>query len=107
MTTKQDHGTPFSSTAGSVFVASAIVSGLPVKTIYVTDISGSSDYAAGTIAVFDGSTILWQDRLSSTSAYQHSFIQPLRCSVGATCTVTVSGTTVCYANVSGFYLNNS
>jgi hypothetical protein len=99
------HGTPFTATAsisGSVAVAS--VSGVAGRTYYVTDVSGSSDTATGTIVIKDATTIIWQERVSSTTPYEHTFKAPLKVAAGATVSVSVRGDAVAFANISGYSL---
>lgn len=104
-TIRQDRGTPFAPiTAIGTTIAQATLGVSSGKIIYVTDISGSSDNARGTISVYSGSTILWQDSFGSDS-YHHQFVQPILCT--ATLTVQSTGTLYCSANVTGFYVNTS
>lgn len=101
------HGAPFSQTATHATSAVATQTGVANQRIYVTDISGSSDKAGALILVKDGSTTIWQDRISSTAAYSHSFRTPLPVSVGGTLTVTVDGTAIANSNVVGVILNQT
>lgn len=104
MTIKQDRGTPYSQTATNSTSAVCTQTGVAGQTIYVTDISGSSDKAGGLILVKDGSTVIWQDRVSNTTPYQHTFSEPLTVSLGGTLTVTVDGTAIANSNVAGFFI---
>ncbi len=106
MTNKQLHSTPFQITATHATAAVCTKTGVTNQTFYVTDVSGSSDLATATIAIKDGSTTLWQDRIG-TQIYNRSFEQPIQGTNGGTLTVTVTGTAVCYSNVAGFVVNNS
>ncbi len=101
---KQNHGTPFQVTATHATSAVCTQTGVSGQTIFVTDISGSSDKSGALILVKDGSTVIWQDRISSTCAYTHAFNQPLKITSGANLTVTVDGTALCNSNVAGFIL---
>lgn len=103
---KQDRGTPFKQTATHATSAVATQTGVANKTSYITDISGSSDKAGAKILVKDGTTVIWQD-IINTTAYEHTFSQPLSATVGADISVTVDGTAACNANVAGFIINNS
>lgn len=105
-TIKQNRGTPYSSSTGSITVATATAPAVANQTFYVTDVSGSSSNPTGTLTVYNGTTVLWSV-VPGTQAYEHSFIQPLACSVGATCTVVTAGTVTAYASLAGFYLNNT
>ena len=98
----QSRGQSYFVTASSVVVAAATVTAATNITHYITDLSGSSDLATSKIVVKDGSTIVWQDRIGNTAAYNRSFVQPLRMTKGNAATVTVDGTTVCNVNVAGF-----
>lgn len=106
-TIKQNHGTPFQKTATHATSAVCTQTGVANQSIYVTDISGSSDKSGSLILVKDGSMVIWQDIVGSTTAYNHTFMQPIRVSSGATLTVTVDGTAACNSNVSGFISNNT
>lgn len=99
-----DNGLRVSNSVTNATSAVATITGVTGTYIYVTDISGSSDKAAALILVKDGSTVIWQDRISSGAPYEHSFVTPLRASIGATVTVTVDGTAIANANISGMQL---
>ena len=102
MENKIQFGTPIFATAASTTSAAAVVAGVAGTTLYITDVSGSSDLAGATLQVTNGSTVIWQERISNTTPYQHSFLQPLTCTVGNSATVTVTGTSASNANFSGF-----
>lgn len=95
------YGTPFSATATGSSTATATVTGVPGVRFFVTDVTGSSDLAGATIQIKSGSTVIWQDRISNTAAYEHQFAIPLPCTAGSTLTVVVTGTSLSNANVSG------
>lgn len=101
-------GTPVSATATSSTSAVATVAGVTGSTNYVTDISGSSDKAGALLLVKQGSTTIWQVQLATTAAgmnaFHHSFTSPLPSAVGASISVTVDGTSACYANIAGYQL---
>ena len=99
---KQEFGTPFSKTATHGTSAVCTITAVSGIRNYVTDISGSSDKATALILVKDGSTTIWQDRISSAGAYSRTFSTPLP--VVGDLTVTVDGTTVANSNVAGFSL---
>lgn len=104
MTRGQEYGASFSVTANNATSAVATKAGVSSKKHFAVDISGSSDKAGAKILVKDGTTVIWQDRISSTGAYEHTFSQPLSASVGADLSVTVDGTAECNANISGYTL---
>jgi hypothetical protein len=103
---KNDHGIPFSATATGSTSAAASKTGVASTTIYITDISGSSDKSGALILVKDGSTVIWQDIVGAGN-YKMNFITPIKITTGATASVNVDGTSLSNANLSGFVLNNS
>lgn len=104
MTRGQESGTPYSQTATHATSAVATQTGVAGKKSFIVDISGSSDKAGALILVKDGSTVIWQDRISSSGGYEHQFGEPLAGTVGADISITVDGTAMCNANVSGYTL---
>ncbi len=105
-TTKQNHGTPFQQTATHATSAVATQTGVALKTIYITDISGSSDKSGALVLVKDGTTVIWQDIVNAGN-YRMNFLSPLVVTTGASASITVDGTSLCKSNMSGFVLNNS
>jgi hypothetical protein len=106
----QQRGDPFSVTATGSTSAVATKAAVTGKTYYITDIAGSSDKAGSLLLVKQGTTTIWQIQLATTAAginaWQQSFTQPLVGASGALVSVTVDGTSVCDANISGFSLPN-
>lgn len=102
MTNTSLYGTRVTTTANSSTAAAAAIAGVSGTTIYISDVSGSSDLAGAVLQVKDGSTVIWQDRISNTSAAVYNFSTPLACTIGNSATVTVNGTSACNANVVGF-----
>lgn len=100
----QEFGTPFAVTANHATSAVATKSAVTGSTHYITDISGSSDKAGAKILVKDGTTVIWQDRISSTAAYTKTFLPALKVTVSADASVTVDGTAECNANIAGYTL---
>lgn len=99
----REYGTPFAATATASGNATASVSQVAgANKLYVTDVSGSSDLAGATLQVKDGSTVIWQDRISNTCAMVYQFSMPLV--VAGTLTVVVTGTSYGAANVTGYSL---
>lgn len=99
-----DSGARVSATATNATSAVSTLTGIAGQSIFVTDISGSSDKAGALILLKDGSTTIWQDRVSNTAAYTKEFRTPIRITLGASCTVTVDGTAIANSNVAGFQL---
>lgn len=103
-----DSGTQFSVTATNGSSAVASQAGVAGSTMYVTSIAGSSDKAGSLLLVKQGTTIIWQVQLATTAAginaFQQTFAVPLKGAVGALVSVTVDGTSACYANIAGYYL---
>lgn len=106
MDTKQAYGTPFAVTATHATSAVASNAGVSGKIHYITDISGSSDKAGSLLLVKQGTTVIWQVQLATTAAgnnsFQHTFKVPLISDAGALVSVTVDGTSACYANIAGY-----
>lgn len=106
---KNQFGTPFSATfTASTTPAIAIQTGTANQTVYVTDISGSSDLAGATITLASTpvGTVLWKDIVGSGN-YRINFITPIKFATGQGVQVTVTGSATTNANLSGFVLNNS
>ena len=97
-----ESGTPFTATSTASGNATATVNAIARQNLYVTDVSGSSDLAGATLQIKDGSTVVWQDRISNTSAMTYRFEMPL--SIAGALTVVVTGTSYGAANVSGYSL---
>lgn len=104
-----EFGTPFSVTATHATSAVASQAAVSGKTHYITDIAGSSDKAGALLLVKQGTTIIWQVQLQTTAvglpAFHHSFVVPLKGASGALVSVTVDGTSACYANIAGYTLD--
>lgn len=101
-------GVPVSATATHATSAVATISGVTGAYNYVTDISGSTDKAGALLLVKQGSTVIWQVQLATTAAginaFHHTFHSPLISAAGASVSVTVDGTSACYANIAGYQL---
>lgn len=100
-----NYGTRVTATANSSSSAVATIAGATSTTIYITDVSGSSDLAGATLQIKDGSTVIWQDRVSNTGAVVYNLSTPIACTMGNSASVTVTGTAACNANVVGFTIN--
>lgn len=105
---KQQFGTPFSVTTTHATSAVASFAGTAGKVNYVTDIAGSTDKAGALLLVKQGTTVIWQVQLATSAAginaFSHTFSTPLPAVDGALVSVTVDGTSACYANIAGFTL---
>ena len=99
---KTNFGTPVFATATASGAATATVTGVAGVTLYATDVSGSSDLSGATIQIKDGSTVIWQDRVSNTAPVSYQFQTPLQCTMGNSLVVVVTGTSYGAANVAGF-----
>ena len=102
MTNPQLRGTPFNVSASGTTNAQAVTS-VNAVTYYITDISGSSSIgSAGTWALFLGpassATILWQ----GAGIVNTVFSDPIKATATGTVQFLVNGTTLTYANFSGF-----
>lgn len=101
-----DSGTAFSVTANNATSAVASQAGAAGKTHFLYVASGSSDKAAAKIIIKDGTTVIWQDRISGTSALMYYFPVPLRITTGALVSATVDGTAECNANIAGVTISS-
>lgn len=103
-----ESGTPFSETTTHATGAVASHAAVAGKTFYITDIMGSSDKAGSLLLVKQGTTTIWQCQLATTAAginaISHTFKVPLKATKGALVSVTVDGTSACYANIAGYEL---
>ena|ERR1700694_2821209 len=102
-------GTPFSATAtGSTTATATFNAPATTSLLYITDIAGSTDKAGAVLIVQQGSTTIWQIQLATTAAginaFDQQFAAPLACPAGASASVNVTGTSVCDANIAGYYL---
>ena len=98
----REYGTPFAASSTASGNTTTTVSAIAGKTLYVTDFSGSSDLAGATIQVKDGSTVVWQDRISNTCPGIYQLSEPLP--IAGALTVVVTGTSYAAANVAGYSL---
>ena len=102
-------GTPFSATAtGSTTATATFAAPNSASLLYITDIAGSTDKAGAVLIVQQGSTTIWQVQLATTAAgitaFDQQMLSPLACPAGASASVNVTGTSVCCANIAGYYL---
>ena len=105
-TIKQDHGVgTWVTTSATTYVVASI---LPAanKSFFLTDLSVSSSNATGSFFVHDGLRTIWAGQLG-LNPYEHSFVLPLACPTGGSCTVYVSGTPFVTASIAGFHINNT
>ncbi len=106
-TIKQSRGTPWKQTASGAASAVATQVGVANQTIYLTDLSGSSDKAGATITVKSGvSTVIYNNRIGNTNAFSVQFSEPLNVA-SFSLSATVTGTNVANVNMSGFIINNT
>jgi len=99
-----ESGALVTATATGTNSATATITGVPGKKTYIAFVSASSDLAGGTVQIKDGSTVIWQDRVSNTCPGAYSFEGYLVASAGANVTVVVTGTSLSNANISAFQL---
>lgn len=97
-----ESGTPLYATATGTSSAVATLTAVAGKSIYGSVVTGSSDLTGATLQIKDGSTVIWQDRISNTAAYYIQWDLPIASSVGNTLSVTVTGTSASNANISGY-----
>jgi hypothetical protein len=96
-----DNGAPFAVTANNATSAVATQAAVTGSRHYIYGVSGSSDKAAAKILIKDGTTVIWQDRISNTASAIYYFPVPLKITLSAACSVTVDGTAECNANLLG------
>lgn len=109
MASMNTKGSPYSATAtGSTTATASFSAPLSTSLLYITDVAASTDKAGATLLVQQGSTTIWEIQLATTAAginaFQEQFATPLACPAGASASVVVTGTSVCAANISGYYL---
>ncbi len=99
-----EFGTPFSQTAAGTTSAIATQAAVAGTTYYITDIAGSSDKAGSLLIVKDGTTVIWEVQLATASvpSFHETFKTPLRATSGNAVSVTIDGTSACYANIGGY-----
>lgn len=105
MDPKQSYGAAYNAT--STFAsgsATAVQAGTSGRSLYVTDVSASSDRGTAIAQIKDNATVIWQDRISNTSPYILQFKVPLRISAGSAVSVTVDGVGTAFANISGYLI---
>lgn len=102
-TNKQNNGAPFQDTDDGSTSATATEAASTGYTHYITDVCAGSDKAGSVIIVYDGSTEIWQAQVGAGN-FTQSFVQPLKCTSGSAASVTIDGTSACYANIAGFTL---
>jgi len=107
-TIKQNRSEPWQVTASTTMTATGTVTGDPALQIFLTDLSASTDSAttkATTLTVASGGTTIWKETLNTLQQYEHSFVQPIQCTPGATLTITLNTTPVtalANVNAAGF-----
>lgn len=99
----QQYGISTSSTAIGTGSALATLIGASGRTIYVSDLSGSSDVAGSAIIVKDGSNIIWETVVGTTTGYSIDFASPLRATAGNNVSVSINGAGTSTVNISGYY----
>ncbi len=101
-----ERGVPFAAT-NSGGPATATQTGVAKQSIYVTDVSGSSDLSTATLSVKDGTTVIWEEKIGNTMPYQHTFAVPLKITSGANASVVVTATITAYANIAGVIIDDN
>jgi hypothetical protein len=99
-----DFGTLVTASANHATSAVATITGVVGKKTYILSVTSSSDKAGGKVLIKDGSTTIWQDRVSNTCPGIYYFDGYLVVSAGATLTVTTDGTAECNSNVTAIQL---
>lgn len=99
-----DSGEIGMATATNATSAVATITGKAGRKFYVTDFGGSSDKAGALILIKDGSTVVWQDRISNTGAYVADLGSVIPITAGANISATVDGTALCNANIVGYFV---
>lgn len=93
-------GVPVNATATHGTAATATISGVSGKVIFITEASASSDKAGAIMLVKDGSTVIWQLQVGA-AAFSQRFSPPLAVTAGADATVTIDSTSAGKANING------
>lgn len=103
MSYKSLRGTPFAAvTASGTGVVTATVSANAGQTAYITDLSVGTDKSNGTFTVIANGSIIYQQRITNNQPFDVDFQEELSGGAGNNITVTTTGTSSCFVNVSGF-----
>lgn len=97
-----DSGALVTATANHATSAVATISAATGKKTFILSISASTDKAGGKVLIKDGSTTIWQDRISNTCPAIYYFDGYLVAS-GAV-TVTTDGTAECNSSITAVQL---
>lgn len=100
---RTNHGTPVKATATHATAAVATITGVTGQTVFITNVSVSSDKAASILLIKDGTTTIWQEQVGATFC-NLSFDPPLQCSANALASAEIDGTAACKANISGIQM---
>lgn len=101
------HGTPFSVTQLGGGTALAIVSVATNQIPYLTDISIGTDKGYGTAVVYSNGTAIFWGFVSNSSMFDTDFQTALQGIAGTNLFIATTGSTACYINASGFFINNN
>lgn len=102
--TTGQYGNATSSLGTGTTAATSTLIGTTSRTVYITDISASSDLAGAIVKIKDGSAnVIWQAIIGTSSPYVVSFNTPLRSTAGNSFNATVTGTNNAIIDLSGYY----
>ena|SRR3990167_3425174 len=107
MDIRQTRGTPFSSTANGISSAMGSAQAVTDVVYHITDIAGSSNSGTALIQVTAANTggtavVVWQAQVGTAVAYHQSFTSPLFGKPSGSVAIVVTGTGLCFANMSGY-----
>ncbi len=94
------YGLPVHATDTHATAPTATITGVAGQTIFVSNVSCSSDKAGSILLIKDGSTTIWQEQVGAGFC-NLSFSPPLSCTVGASAVATIDSTSAGKANING------
>ena len=100
MSNVRQHGTAVHATATHATAPTATIAAVAGKTIYITEVSCSSDKAGSILLIKDGTTTIWQEQVGA-SFCNLRFDPPLACTQGALAETTIDSTSAGKANING------
>lgn len=100
MSNVRQHGTAVHATATHGTAATAQIAAVTGKTIYITEVSCSSDKAGSILLIKDGTTTIWQEQVGATFCNLR-FDPPLACTQGALAEASIDSTSAGKANING------
>lgn len=104
MDNKQIYGVGFRTSGTAVATSVTATKAIPTGavTIYITDISASSDVGTATVQIRDNAVSIWENTISATVPYSFNFNQPIPATGTVTVVVAGASASLKTANISGY-----